>query len=731
MTPRGISKGIARHLQGLLPGRRRPHCLTLTDEYDRLVSRADGFRDCGDWIGAEDCYRRALELLPDRAAIWIQRGHALKESGRCQEGLACYLQADRLEPGNSDTALQIGHVLKILNRPTEAITWYERAASWVPPQQDAFVELEHLGYPTTPLRVLMDGADLDRSADTVTCSERRRLVFWDVSGFVDAQLAHRSPPLLDQWLIQLLDSMATEFSIHPCCLDPDTLSWRACPSPHMPGARFNFDALVTELIEHARGTGVVDAILVLPVMPTQVPASRIRFACDILRNTHDARYLLLVPPLASVCEQPRDHSRASTTGGLEDHPLVDELLGLSASVLLADFCDCSSLRDARNARAIPVHRADDNRLSVHKMEASPDLGGRRTFDLVVMPDDASELRSILSAYRLLATRRVVKLATTHSWDAVSSHSSAMAQAADDFAAAGISPSEAMEAMTSAAVVLVPASCRDRELWARLAADAGARVIASSAPGSVLTHCSLVTTLPDFTDTTRLAQRWLHLAGQPAADDFARGRWLPALTRALDDCVQPNQAGWLPPIAIGDFFSFAHGGTGLALRASRGWHEPAAYGSLLAAERGKLRLAVRPFSHSPVRIQFLFGSPEGSRYGMRVHATIDGTATGQVDLRTPAAGWGWGSLTLPLRPRSQRYIVDLDLQVLPTDAESNGAGVAVAGIFLYHESRDHVWFEFLERASRGEVREIRSIRAWSTLASCRLPATATGGHSPPA
>src|SRR5436190_9374182 len=46
-----------------------------------LISRADRAREALQWDIAADLYRRALDRNPDNPPIWVQFGHALKESG--------------------------------------------------------------------------------------------------------------------------------------------------------------------------------------------------------------------------------------------------------------------------------------------------------------------------------------------------------------------------------------------------------------------------------------------------------------------------------------------------------------------------------------------------------------------------------------------------------------------------------------------------------------------------
>ncbi|MBV8482633.1 MAG: glycosyltransferase, partial [Verrucomicrobia bacterium] len=115
-------------------------------ERSRFVSRADRARDSRDWVSAARFYQRALDQNPDNAPIWVQYGHALKESGKLQEAEAAYRRSLELAPDVADTHLQLGHVLKIQGRKIEASAAYLRALVLDPKMDHASFELRNLGW---------------------------------------------------------------------------------------------------------------------------------------------------------------------------------------------------------------------------------------------------------------------------------------------------------------------------------------------------------------------------------------------------------------------------------------------------------------------------------------------------------------------------------------------------------------------------------------------------------
>jgi tetratricopeptide (TPR) repeat protein len=113
-----------------------------------LVDRANRARDAGVWALAARRYREALQVIPDAPAIWVQYGHALKESGRVGEAEQAYRRSLRLNPDIADTHLQLGHALKLQRRVGEAESAYLRAAMLDPAGAHARNELIAFGWPT-------------------------------------------------------------------------------------------------------------------------------------------------------------------------------------------------------------------------------------------------------------------------------------------------------------------------------------------------------------------------------------------------------------------------------------------------------------------------------------------------------------------------------------------------------------------------------------------------------
>lgn len=110
---------------------------------NKFVNAADEARAERNWALAARLYAEAVAEEPDLADIWVQLGHALKESGDLPAAEEAYRTALRLKP-TADTFLQLGHLLKISRRLDEACVAYESCVCFSSASADAFRELKAL-----------------------------------------------------------------------------------------------------------------------------------------------------------------------------------------------------------------------------------------------------------------------------------------------------------------------------------------------------------------------------------------------------------------------------------------------------------------------------------------------------------------------------------------------------------------------------------------------------------
>lgn len=109
------------------PAPRRKRLRQKLTRFQRALGRADRFRDRKQWAAAAFAYERALAIEPDHAGIWVQHGHAVKESGRTHDALASYERASAMDRESVDAALQLGYCLQRAGLDREAAAEYLRA----------------------------------------------------------------------------------------------------------------------------------------------------------------------------------------------------------------------------------------------------------------------------------------------------------------------------------------------------------------------------------------------------------------------------------------------------------------------------------------------------------------------------------------------------------------------------------------------------------------------------
>jgi tetratricopeptide (TPR) repeat protein len=111
----------------------------------RIRSSGDHARDHGVWAEAVVQYRAYLELRPRDFAIWVQLGHACKESGNHAAARYAYDRAIELDGSNFDVHLNKGHLEKLLGHKEAAVASYRKAFDLNPMDPNVARELVALG----------------------------------------------------------------------------------------------------------------------------------------------------------------------------------------------------------------------------------------------------------------------------------------------------------------------------------------------------------------------------------------------------------------------------------------------------------------------------------------------------------------------------------------------------------------------------------------------------------
>ncbi len=170
--------------------------------------QGDTARDSRDWAAAARHYRRYLDQRPQDFAIWVQLGHALKETDRLAEAEACYQRSISIRADIADTHVQLGHALKLQGHLAPALAAYSEAAKLDPASWPIQAEIQSVTRlipaeprpqatpPSPPPSPSNEGASLSSDAASLLASQAiiDRLVAdcaaaWTRCGELAAQLS--------------------------------------------------------------------------------------------------------------------------------------------------------------------------------------------------------------------------------------------------------------------------------------------------------------------------------------------------------------------------------------------------------------------------------------------------------------------------------------------------------------------------------------------------------------
>jgi tetratricopeptide (TPR) repeat protein len=125
------------------------------------------------WSEAAEFYERYLGTRPHDAPIWVQLGHALKESGNLDGAENAYRRSMELAPEVADTHLQLGHLYKMKRSYSQAIAAYREVVRIDDTLLDAKRELTNLGIPE-----IFHCSALGNDRGTISIATRTKVSGW-------------------------------------------------------------------------------------------------------------------------------------------------------------------------------------------------------------------------------------------------------------------------------------------------------------------------------------------------------------------------------------------------------------------------------------------------------------------------------------------------------------------------------------------------------------------------
>jgi SAM-dependent methyltransferase len=279
-----------------------------------LITLADRARNARQWEHAARLYRKALDRNPRNAAIWVQYGHALKESGELRDpdmlaqAETAYRRALSLNPGAADPHLQLGHALKLQGKNEEAAAAYLRAFALDPSIPHSVGELRGLGW---------SEAYLSELRAWVEPKARRQIHVPDVSELRGLTPRGKIAVVLHLFDADLWDEMreAIERILHPFDL---FVSLTQGASDHMRNAVVQAfpQARVFDFEDHGRDLGPFLVFL----------QSGVLFQYDLICKLHTKRSPHLRPSDGWLYPDGDTWRRALVDGVLGSSRLVDQIV---------------------------------------------------------------------------------------------------------------------------------------------------------------------------------------------------------------------------------------------------------------------------------------------------------------------------------------------------------------------------------------------------------------------
>jgi len=170
-----------------------------------LLAEADRQRDAGAWDTAARGYASWLALHPQDAAITIQLGHCLRETGDAAGALAAYRRAARWRPQDADLQVHIGHALKLGGDVPAARAAYSRALEIDAGSDAAWREFAALlGQGADPVMAL--GADPALAPDGGLSLAGELCVAFDLSDLLSWFATSRVPSGIQRVQIELVSA---------------------------------------------------------------------------------------------------------------------------------------------------------------------------------------------------------------------------------------------------------------------------------------------------------------------------------------------------------------------------------------------------------------------------------------------------------------------------------------------------------------------------------------------
>jgi tetratricopeptide (TPR) repeat protein len=620
----------------------------------------DEARDNRDWASAAKAYESALAASSTLAHIWVQLGHARKESGALESAEQAYRAALKLDPDKADSHLQLGHLLKMSGRKAEAIACYRDAAETVEGSNDALRELAALG---------ISGRDLEfrrvENLATHGFGEFTQGPFvCDVTAYWNAMQAGREPslPANRDWRLALgLQELGLAT---PAVQATEGGPYKALRAV---GARLDRESPVETLdlgSDCAPGTVIITTVADAP----ETPNGALSLRAGAQKHAYAIVVLFpdLLPGLANSAG-----SDTATYGRAADASLI----------YVADF-ECE--REWRR-RLTPIGRHPEIKVlrvsTTTLSQTAPATIARRV--ICLRPELEDETLAIVAGVSGADPdcEIVISSSATNPQDAWGGNS--------------------LELFCSdpETVFLAPASRSDGMLWLEAAESRGLTFAISIRRASHSTAWPPASSV-NYVDTFDPAAvtRWLENPQRRATQPAMMTAMIEATAREIRGGFGDKRGvrRWSAPHAVpGQFYGFRSHTAPPSFRSDIFVHSAGDNAGQMTFGPRRIIFAITEPRQDEHRISVLVERRD-DQGGSLVARAGTWVASSKIDT---LQDWQWITFELPRRGNDRKPLT------VEIEVEGLVGSVAIYGFVVYPRNQDRLWFEFLDRASRGDVTEI--------------------------
>ena len=627
------------------------------------------------------------------AGIWVQLGHALKEQGDREGGLAAYQTAWTLEPDVADTALQLGHVFKLLNQPDNAIAWYKQAIKVGTGSHDAARELVGLGLDRQAINAL-------RPFPSGAKSPLSQHILWDVTRLWQHRDRRVAPDATAVWHLQIaLAALDAGARIEFVVADPTGVQFRTLPPDAIHGLLAGDDVVLGKPSDYVQGA----ILMVCCPWATSCGTEILRLQTAIMDL--GLRLVLFAPDMAPILS-PEWFGRTHRD---RNRMVLRSLLPLISGVITANHATATQISEwaALGGRsAVPVAALDITPAAASRIATAERSG----LTVAMLPRDPAECRAMSTAW--LQQTGSTRLHLIGFGADAPVGPGAEAFGGSNVTVGVLGDDAYRNAVATADLLLVPASRSDCDVAIADALRAGCCVMADASAALFDRWGASISYYAPFCNAKALATQWRNAGGKASPIDHPAASWGHAVSHILRDCGQFPSLALPVEVPVGIYHDMTTFGVadassawrdGGLLRYGAAWGITTPDGCVHGPAPAILRMRLHDVMTGTYVCRLLHRNPSQAPYTVRVASgsplqTSLGKATDVVQV--PAGKHAWSQISIPAAPDGQSVETLISIEIMNHNGSVDATALPlIAGLFVHPLDQDHLWYEFMDAASR--------------------------------